>query len=66
MSEKETEIKLGTGGRTYQCRMIDGIYYFVGVESVRPHLISPLIDFVGSERTLTISAETLILFIPIA
>jgi len=65
MSKRENEVKLGAGGQTYQVRMIDGIYYFIGVLSVRPQFLSPLIVFEGSNRSLTISAETLILYAPI-
>ena len=65
MSGRETEIKLGTGGQTYQVRMIDGIYYLFGVLKVEKGFLSPLIAFVGSARTLVISAETLILYVPI-
>jgi len=66
MSSEHTRLSLGPTGRLYQVRMIDGVYYLAGVESVRPNFLSSLIDFVGSERTLTISAQTLILFIPVA
>ena len=65
MSKREPQINLGAGGQTYQVRMIDGIYYFNGVLRVTPHLLSPLITFEGSHRSLTISAETLILYVPI-
>ena len=65
MNQKEVEINLGAGGQTYQCRMVDGIYYFNGVLKVEKPLFGQLITFVGSARSLTISANTLILFVPI-
>ncbi len=59
----ELPLWLGDGGAAYRVVTTTGIYHVTGVVQVHPRLMAPLVDFIGSSRTVTFTNNHLVLYV---